>query len=448
MLSFSLAELCNEKENTPMADDRSVAPFRANTSARWVTVGMLWLVFFFNYSDRQAIYSVFPLIKQQLQLTDVQLGVLGSCFMWMYALCGPVAGWVSDRISRKKLIIGSLIFWSVMTSATAIARNFGELVACRALGGLGEAFYFPAAMSMISDFHGPRTRSRAMSFHQSAVYIGSIAGGSISGYVGEHRGWQASFVVFGVGGALLGLILMFFLREPVRGMSEPAGYNSQPLNRTSTSEAIHQILGNRTVLLLIAIFMGANFVAVVFLTWLPTFLHDKFHMSLTMAGLNGTVYLQIASLLGVASGGFLADRLSRRHFGGRLLTQSIGLLAATPFLFLTGWTISVPILIVAMIGFGYFKGWYEANLIAGLYDFVAVEDRGAAAGILNSLGWLGGGTAPIIIAVASARFGMSASISATAGLYFFIGAALLIAASTLGRRAPIVTRATTEANLR
>jgi MFS family permease len=413
---------------------RTGASPETTTTARWLPVAMLWLVFFFNYSDRQAIYSVFPLIKQQLQLTDVQLGVLGSCFMWMYALFGPFAGWLSDRVSRRNLILCSLIFWSIMTGATAIARNFGELVACRALGGLGEAFYFPAAMSMISDLHGPRTRSRAMSIHQSAVYIGSIAGGVISGFVGDHKGWQASFILFGAGGAILGLILLFLLREPVRGMSEDSNCVLQFSARRTTADSLRTLLQNRMVLLLIAIFIGANFVAVVFLTWLPTFLHDKFHMSLSLAGLNGTVYLQLASLFGVLTGGYLADRLSARRRGGRLLTQSIGLLAATPFLFLTGSTISVPVLILGMIGFGYFKGWYEANLIAGLYDFVPVEDRGAAAGILNSIGWLGGSAAPIAIALASARFGMGPSISATAAVYLCIGGSLLIAATRVASR--------------
>jgi MFS family permease len=396
---------------------------------------MLWFVFFFNYADRQAIFSVFPLIKDQLLLTDVQLGVLGACFMWMYALFGPVAGWISDRVSRKGLILGSLIFWSAVTAATTIANSYGELVLCRALGGLGEAFYFPAAMSIISDYHSPRTRSRAMSLHQSAVYAGSVAGGTISGMIGEHSGWRASFLGFGVGGIVLGCVLFLFLREPARGMSEPPEeVSSKPPEQATLMEGLRQVLGNRVALLLIFAFMGANFVAVVFLTWLPTFLYRKFHMSLSMAGLNGTAYLQIASLLGVLCGGFLADRFSRRIAGGRILTQSLGLLLGTPFLFLTGWTISVPILIVGMIGFGYFKGLYDANIVASLYDVVPMERRGAAAGIANSLGWLGGGTAPVIIAIASARFGLSACMSATAAIYFVLGVVLLFVGRHLERR--------------
>ena len=279
-----------------------------------------------------------------MHLTDVQLGILGSCFMWMYALCGPFTGWITDRFSRKWLILGSLIFWSAVTGATAIAHTYQSMVWCRALGGLGEAFYFPAAMSMISDYHGPSTRSRAMSLHQTAVYAGSIAGGSVSAIVGQHSGWRSSFIFFGGCGIVLGIVLMFLLREPRRGQSELA---SDRLSlKTSTSQTLREILGNRMVLLLIGIFMGANFVAVVFLTWLPTFLYKKFHMSLSMAGLNASLYLQAASFLGVLCGGYLADRFSRNRGGGRQLTQAIGLLLGAPFLFLTGWTLSIPVLVL------------------------------------------------------------------------------------------------------
>jgi MFS family permease len=396
---------------------------------KWLTIGLLWFVFLFNYADRQAIFSLFPLIKTEMKLTDIQLGILGSCFMWVYAVCGPFTGWITDRVSRKALILGALIFWSVVTGATALAHTYQQMIWCRALGGLGEAFYFPAAMAMISDYHGPSTRSRAMSLHQTAVYAGSIAGGSISAVVGQHSGWRASFIVFGGCGVMLGLVLVFLLREPGRGQSELRA--DELLLKKKTSVALKEILGNRMVLLIISIFMGANFVAVVFLTWLPTFLYQKFHMSLSMAGLNASLYLQAASLLGVLCGGVLADRFSKKRGGGRQLTQSIGLLLGAPFLFLMGWTLSVPVLVFAMIGFGYFKGLYDANIIAGLYDVVAIENRGTAAGIANSLGWLGGGLAPVAIAVGSARFGMSACISATAGIYLVIGVVMLLAARHL-----------------
>ena len=408
----------------------SLAVNRQSSSYKWLVVAMLWCVCFFNYADRQAIFSVFPLIQQQLHLTDVQLGVIGTSFMVVYALFGPLAGWLCDRLPRKSVVLGALIFWSIVTAATALTRDYQQLVICRALGGLGEAFYFPAAMSLIADYHAPATRSRAMALHQSAVYAGTIAGAAVSGFVGEHYGWRFSFTFFGAAGILLGLILWTLLKEPTRGMSELPTNETSPASqpRENLFTGLSEVLRNRMVLLLTAVFIGANFVAIVFLTWMPTFLHQKFHMSLSMAGLNATAYLQIASVLGVISGGLLADSLVKKLYGGRLFTQSIGLLCGVPFLFFTGWTTSVPMLILAMIGFGYFKGLYDANIFASLYDVVPIARRGAAAGTLNSLGWLGGGLAPIAIAIAAAHYGMSACLSATAAIYLFIGLLMLWAA--------------------
>jgi MFS family permease len=408
----------------------TLATNRQSASYKWLVVAMLWFVCFFNYADRQAIFSVFPLIQQQLHLSDVQLGVIGTSFMVIYAIFGPFAGWLCDRLPRKSAVLGALIFWSIATAATALTHNYAQLVVCRALGGLGEAFYFPAAMSLIADYHAPATRSRAMSLHQSAVYIGTIAGAAVSGFVGQYYGWRSSFTLFGAAGILLGLILWALLKEPTRGMSELPTPQAAPATQSQESLVtdLRAVLRNPMVLLLTAVFIGANFVAIVFLTWMPTFLHQKFHMSLSMAGLNATAYLQVASVLGVISGGLLADSLVKKIYGGRLFTQSLGLLCGVPFLFLTGWTTSVPTLILAMIGFGYFKGLYDANIFASLYDVVPIARRGAAAGTLNSLGWLGGGVAPIAIAIAANHYGMSACISATAAIYFFIGLLMLWAA--------------------
>lgn len=417
---------------------------------KWLVVCMLWFVCFFNYADRQAVFSVFPLISRQFSLSNVQLGVVGSSFMWMYALFGPLAGWLCDRFPRKTLVLGALLFWSIVTGITAFSHSYWQLILCRALGGLGEAFYFPASMSLISDYHRD-TRSRAMSIHQSGVYVGSIAGGAVSGVVGQYYGWRSTFMLFGTLGVFLALLLWMLLREPERGMSDQLSKPILPARQVepclwaSLLEALKELFVNRTVLLLIIVFMAANFVAVVFLAWMPTFLYQKFHMSLSMAGLNATVYIQIASVLGVVSGGFLADALVKRggrwQRGGRVFAQALGLLCGAPFLFVTGWTSSVPSLILAMIGFGFFKGMYDANIFASLHDVVQVERRGVAVGTMNSLAWLGGGVAPIAIAVAAGHYGMSACISATAGIYLLIGVLMLIGAMRLARNGQTGRRA-------
>jgi MFS family permease len=146
-----------------------------NRHYKWFVVGLLWFVCFFNYADRQAIFSVFPLLKTRMNLSDIQLGIVGAAFMWVYAGFAPLAGLIGDRFKRKTLIIGGLIFWSLVTIATALSTDYVHLVIFRALEGFGEAFYFPASMSLLSDYHGRETRSRAMAIHQSSVYAGTIA---------------------------------------------------------------------------------------------------------------------------------------------------------------------------------------------------------------------------------------------------------------------------------
>jgi MFS family permease len=396
---------------------------------KWLVVLMLWFVCLFNYADRQAIFSVFPLLEAKMGLDEFKLGVVGSSFAVVYALALPLAGVIGDRLPRKPLILGGLVFWSLVTLATALATEYWHLVLFRALEGLGEAFYFPASMSLISDYHGRDTRSRAMGLHQSSVYAGTILGGWLSGELAERFGWQSGFYVFGCLGLVLGFVLLGLLKEPRRGQSDgpdPGTVTNPFVKRAGPVEALAEVLRMPAVLLLICVFVGANFVAMVFLSWMPSFLHKKFAMSLSVAGLSGTAYLQIASVFGVLAGGFLADRWARHLPAARPLTQAIGLLAGFPFIFLTGWTLSVPVLVLGMIGFGFFKGFYDANIWASLYDLVKPERRATAQGLMNSIGWLGGAAAPVTLAAVSLHFGMSAGISATSLIYLTLGVVLVV----------------------
>jgi len=385
---------------------------------------MLWMVCLFNYADRQAIFSVFPLLKSQMNLSPVQLGVVGSAFMWVYAAAGPLAGLIGDKLPRKTLILGGLAFWSLITLATALSTRYWHLVLFRSLEGLGEAFYFPASMSLISDYHGPATRSRAMALHQSSVYAGTILGGSAAGYFAQFLGWRSGFYVFGASGILLALMLLFLLKEAPRGSAETTPQANE--DQFSREHFRAGVPINPTAILLACIFIGANFVAMVFLTWMPSFLHDKFHMTLGAAGLNATAWLQIASVLGVLIGGAWADRLARRWARGRMMTQAVGLLLGVPFIALAGWTRSVPVLVASITAFGLFKGLYDANIWASLYDVVPISRRAFAVGAMNCVGWLGGGLAPVIIGAASTRFGLGSCISATSIIYLALGVVMMI----------------------
>lgn len=401
---------------------------------KWLVVAAFWLVCTLNYADRQLIFTVFPLLGEEFKLKDSSLWVLSGSFMWMYALVGPLAGSLCDRLRRRTVILSALLFWSLSIAATAWAHQYWQLVAGVALGGFAEAFYFPAAMSLIGDYHAPDTRSRAMAVHQSGVYVGSIVGGTFAGFVGQYYGWRPAFRLFGAAGVVVASILLAIVREPTRGMSDE---NAGPLrDYGGLMEGLREIAGNPAAWLLAIVFMGANFVAMIFTVWMPTFLFREFNMSLSMSGLSGTAYLQVASVLGVVSGGAMADGLVRRRKDqkcSRMLVQSLGLVCGAPFLFLSGWTASVTIVLAAMIGYGFFKGVYDSNLWAALYDVVPIERRGASVGVMNSLGWLGGAAAQMSIGFASERFRMSTCLSATAAIYLCIGMALFCGARRLMR---------------
>jgi MFS family permease len=360
-------------------------------------------------------------------LSDVQLGLIGASFMYVYAVAGPLAGIIGDRISRKFLIIGGLIFWSIVTVGTALATTYWHLLLVRALEGFGEAFYFPASMALISEYHDESgTKSRAMGIHQSSVYAGTIFGGTVAGFMGQYFGWQSSFVLFGSLGVLLGVVLIFALKEPPRRAIAQAddAHATLDWSKKGLWPDIKEIFTTPMVLVLIAVFVGANFVASFFLTWMPTFLLRKFNLSLSMAGLSGTAFIQIASMVGVLVGGIMADQLVRKYLGGRMITQAIGLFGGVVFIFVTGWTSSLAILLVAMLGVGFFKGIYDANIWASLYDVVKPSRRATSVGLMNSIGWFGAATAPWAVAIASNSFGMSAVLSANSLIYLFFGIVL------------------------
>ena len=189
---------------------------------RWHVVLMLWAICFFNYADRQAIFSVFPLLEKEMNLTPVELGLLGSAFAWVYGLGAPMAGVIVDRVRRKTAILSGLHVWSIICAATALSRNFRHLLFFRAAEGLGETFYYPASVSLISDYHGKATRSRALGLLVTSVYFGTIGSGFFAGLIGQHYGWRWSFIVFGGLGMVLGAVLRRWLREPERGAADRA----------------------------------------------------------------------------------------------------------------------------------------------------------------------------------------------------------------------------------
>jgi MFS family permease len=399
----------------------------------WLVIGMLWLVCFFSYADRQAFFSVFPLMRQDMGLSTLQLGMLGSSFAVVYGLAAPFAGYLVDHVRRKTAILGGLELWSMICIFSALARNFTQLLFFRAAEGLGEAVFYPAALSMVGDYHGTRSRSRAMGLLQTSVYAGTVGGGYWAGAMAQGHGWRASLLFFGALGCILGFVLMRLLREPKRGSADTpvdiADSHSPAVAALSLRDLL-SLLRIRSLLALMGAFAGANFVALVLLTWIPTYLYSTFHLSLAMAAFDAAVYPQIASIGGSIVGGYLADTLVVSDPRSRVWVQCCGVFAGAPFVVLSGLSHSLTGVIVALTCWGFCKGIYDSNIFAAAFDVVPIRTRGTVSGLMNCVGWLiGGGAAPVTIGFLAGSLGMGRAIATSAAVY--LGAGILLTVTAL-----------------
>ena len=393
---------------------------------------MLWTICVFNYADRQAIFSVFPLLERELQLTPVQLGLLGSAFAWVYGLMAPLAGIVVDRVKRKTAILGGLHVWSIICMATALSQNFRHLFFFRAAEGLGETFYFPASMSLLGDYHGRGTRSRAMGFHQTSVYVGTIGGGFFAGLIGQHYGWRLSFIVFGGLGVLLGIALHWLLVEPPRGAAEraelaAAGAPVESVKKLTFVEFAQPrgadtnalVLDGRLHVRQLRRRRAAVVDAEVSLRQVP---HEPGDGRLDGNGLRPArehawrafrrlARRHVATALAARPAGRSADRRCRRRaVRGAVRADAVG-----------------RVVIAALTCWGLFKGLYDANIFASVFDVVRPEARGTAAGFMNAVGWLaGGGSAPLVIGIIAQRESLGLAIALASTVYLAAGALLLL----------------------
>ena len=235
----------------------------------WLALAFFWFIFFLNQADRQVLFSVLPLIKRELRLTDTQLGLMSSAFFWVYAILVPLAGTLGDVVSRKRLIVTAFLIWSFATAASGFAIGFLWLVICRSATAFGEAFYYPSANSMIGDYHGEKTRATAMAIHQTSAYTGTIVSGALAGYVVEAHGSRAAFLSFGVAGIFVAIITSVVLREPKRGQSEQA---VSLVYSPSLKERMAETFQTPTAIILTLAFLGMTLVNTAYLTWTPTLL--------------------------------------------------------------------------------------------------------------------------------------------------------------------------------
>lgn len=319
--------------------------------------------------------------------------------MIVYATTSPLAGMVGDRWPRKWIIIGGLYTWSLFTGLTSACSQLWSFVFVRGTEGLGETFYFPASTSLISDYHGMGTRSRALGLHHTGTYVGTIVGGVITGWLAQAYGWEIPFYLFGGLGVALGLVLTLSLREPERNEAEnPIGtVPRREIEQIPLTKFFPELLKNSRALTLVAVFFLANFVTLPFYAWLPTFISEKFKLDVAQAAFAGTFYLQTSSAVGAFLGGYIADQWRRKSHGGRIFTQAIGVFVYAPFMFLMSWTPNYFLCIISMCLLGLFKGMYDANVWAAFYDVVPVSRRGTLCGFANTFAWIGGSVSVFLV---------------------------------------------------
>ena len=278
----------------------------------WLVVALLVPVALLNYLDRQMLASMkFSVMRD---IPDIALeanwGTILALFKWVYAFLSPIGGYLADRFSRRHVIAGSLFVWSLVTWTTGHVTSYEQLLATRALMGISEAFYIPAALALIADFHTGPTRSRAVGLHQMGIYVGVIIGG-FGGYAADHPGlgWRWAFDVCGlIGIALRRAAVPAAARTPppTADVARRAAHVARP------GRALRELLGNGSFILLVLYFTLPALAGWVVRDWMPAILKAEFGIGQGMAGVSATLYWQVAAIVG-ARGRRLAGRSLDAH---------------------------------------------------------------------------------------------------------------------------------------
>ena len=295
---------------------------KKNPKYKWEVLALLWVAYLLNQADRQVFNVVLPLIREDLGLSDVAIGSIATVFNLFYAVLVPIGGLVGDRFSRKWIVTGSILFWSVATMFTGLCNGFVMLVLMRSVAtGGGEAFFGPANYSLLAQYHD-KTRAFAMSVHQTAYYIGIIISGYAAGYIGQLWGWRSAFYVFGAVGVVHGVIMAVRLKDKKEPAAVAAASAAEPKPRLT--EGFRMVFTTPTALILTVCFAGLIFVLTGYLTWMPTYLYENFGMDLAGAGFHSMFYTHLFAFVGVLLAGRLfgqarepASRVAYGHAGLR-----------------------------------------------------------------------------------------------------------------------------------
>ena len=379
----------------------------------------MWFAYFLNYCDRQAVTSMFPVLRVELGFTDKQLGLIASIFLWVYGAGSVIAGQIGDRISKRQLVVWSLVVWSVVTVATGFSTSVFMVLALRAGMGISESLYMPAAIALTANAHAPERRSRAIAALTTAQVAGIVGGGWFGGWMAHHGHWREAFLLLGAAGVLFAVPYHLFLR----GVSEEAAAETR---KTDSKLALAALAKVPTYRLLCVVFPAFVFGLWVIYTWFANFLHEKFSLNLADAGFNATAFLQGATLVGLLSGGVLADRLYLRTKAARCWLLTASLLLCAPCLHALGNSDTLAATRIAAAGFGLFAGLFMGNIFPASFEVVPANTRASAVGVLNLFGAIVSGFGAYLGGKWKTTIGIEGLMSLTALLY--LAAAILLIA--------------------
>ena len=398
-------------------------------SYKWLLIGMLSCAFFFHQADR-ALFGLLTIpIQKEIGLTDVQIGWINTTLSWTLAAMTVVAGFLGDRFSRKWIITLSLIAWSLMTICMGFIGGFVGALFFRSIAtGVGESFYAPSAYALIA-VHHKETRSVALSIHQAALYVGLMVSGlMVSWALGFLGTWRNVFIAFGAAGCALGIIFIWALKDVSRGEAEArritnsdsSDMSANALNlktralASASDKSEFQTLAaglrayfcNPSALCATAGFVAIVFVNNAYLFWAPKFAAEKFALDVGEAGKGVMLWHHLFAFGAILLGGIITDRFVKRMPRFRLGFQVLALLCGAPMLAWIGLAPSFAGLLVAASAYGVFRGFFEVNTHASLFDVVSPEHRSTAVGLLNMIAFFFGGLSGVAMGALSQKWGV------------------------------------------
>jgi ACS family D-galactonate transporter-like MFS transporter len=353
----------------------------------WLVVGLLWFVALLNYIDRQMLSTMKPSMMvdiAELQ-TAANFGRLMAIFLWIYALMSPVSGIIADRLNRKWLIVASLFIWSGVTLLMGSAKTFNQLYVLRAIMGISEAFYMPAGLSLIADYHQGKNRSLAVGIHMTGIYLGQALGGFGATIAGNFS-WQTTFFSFGAVGVVYSLVLILFLREK-KAYTIITDLSASLWKKFSESfKGVGVLLGSLSFWVILFYFSAPSLPGWATKNWLPTLLSTNLNIKMEVAGPVSTITIALSALIGVLAGGVMADRWIRHTLRGRIYTGAMGLALTIPAVLLLGFGNTLPAILGGASCFGFGFGMFDVNCMPILCQFASPRYRATGYGLMNLAG--------------------------------------------------------------